>query len=174
MAYGGAMTTPLYDITVPVLIHSLGSLSAILTKGEAFAAEKGIDPAELLDARLIEDMGSLITQVQRASDTAKGAMVRIGGVEGVAMPDEETSFVDLQARIAKTIAFLTSVPREAIDGKEGVTVTLTTPGGSFDFTGLGYALDFVLPNFFFHVTTAYALLRHKGVPIGKLDYLGGL
>lgn len=174
MAYGDAMTTSLYDITVPVLLRSLGSLSTILTKGEAFAAEKGIDPAELLGARLIEDMGSLITQVQRASDAAKGAMVRIGGVENVAMPDEEASFADLQERIAKTMAFLKAVPRDAIDGKEDATVTLTTPGGSFDFTGRGYVLNFLLPNFFFHVTTAYGLLRHKGAPIGKLDYLGGI
>ena len=168
------MTTSLHDLTAPVLIRALGSLSAILAKGEAFAVEQGMDPAALLDARLIEDMGSLTMQVQRASDTAKGAMVRIGGVEGVAMPDEEASFADLQQRIAATIAFLESVPREAIDGKEDAVVTLTTPGGSFDFTGRSYALNFVLPNFFFHVTTAYAILRHKGVPIGKLDYLGGI
>lgn len=168
------MTTSLYDLTAPVLIRALGSLSAILAKGEAFAVEQGVDPAKLLGARLIDDMDSLTAQVQRASDTAKGAMVRIGGVEGVAMPDEEASFADLQQRIANTIAYLESVPREAIDGREDATVTLTTPGGSFDFTGRSYALNFVLPNFFFHVTTAYAILRHKGVPIGKLDYLGGI
>jgi hypothetical protein len=119
-------------------------------------------------------MGPLTSQVQRASDAAKFTMVRIGGIENVAMADEEASFADLQARIAKTVAFLNSVPREAIDGKEEAPVELKTPNRTMEFTGQSYVLGFVLPNFYFHVTTAYALLRHKGVPIGKMDYLGGV
>ena len=167
------MTTQLYDLTVPIFLRGFHAMSAFLAKGEAFAAEKGLDPADLLTARLIEDMAPLTGQVQRASDSAKLAADRLGGVENVPMADEETSFADLQDRIAKTVAFLKAVPREAIDGKEDATVTLTTPGGSIDFTGRNYVTNFALPNFYFHVTTAYAILRHKGVPIGKLDYLGG-
>jgi hypothetical protein len=168
------MATQLYDLTVPVFLRGFTAMSGFLAKGEAFADEKRLDPAELLNARLIEDMGPLTSQVQRASDAAKFTMVRIGGIENVAMADEEDSFADLQDRIAKTLAFLNAVPREAIDGKEDAPVTLTTPRGSFDFTGRSYVLNFVMPNFYFHVTTAYALLRHKGVPIGKMDFLGGI
>lgn len=166
------MTISLYDLTVPVFIRNLTNLSAILAKGEAFAAEKGIDPAELVTARLFEDMAPLSGQIQRASDTAKFAVVRLGGIDNVAMADEETTFADLHARIDKTIALLESVPREAIDGKEDAAVTLQTPNRTTEFTGQSYALGFVLPNFYFHVTTAYAILRHKGVPIGKRDFLG--
>lgn len=168
------MATELYDLTVPAFLRGFTAMSGFLAKGEAFAEEKGIDPAELLNARLIEDMGPLTSQVQRASDAAKLTMVRIGGVENVAMPDEETSFADLQDRIAKTLAFLNTVPRDAIDGKEDAKVELKLPNRTLEFTGRSYALGFVLPNFYFHVTTAYALLRHKGVPIGKMDYLGGV
>ena len=167
------MATQLYDLTVPLFLRGFHSMSACLAKGEAFAAEKGLDPAELVNARLIEDMAPLTGQVQRASDSAKLAMVRIGGVENVPMPDEEASFADLQARIAKTVAFLEAVPREAIDGKEDAPVEIKLPNRTLNFTGSTYVLGFVLPNFYFHVTTAYALLRHKGVPIGKMDYLGG-
>ncbi len=118
-------------------------------------------PAELLATRLVEDMAPLTGQVQRASDAAKFVGVRLGGVENVPMADEEASFAELQERIAKTVAFLKSVPREAIDGKEAATVTITTPRTSFEFTGIDYATQFALPNFYFHVTTAYAILRHK-------------
>lgn len=168
------MTTQLYDLTVPAFLRGFHAMSGFLAKGEAFATEKGIDPAELLTARLIEDMAPLTGQVQRASDAAKFVAVRLGGVENVPMADEEASFAELQERIAKTVAFLKAVPREAIDGKEGATVTITTPRTSFEFTGIDYATNFALPNFYFHVTTAYALLRHKGVPIGKMDFLGGI
>ena len=167
------MATTLYDLTVPTFIGNLENLAKILAKGEAFAAEKGMDPAELLDARLIDDMGTLISQIQRASDSAKGVPVRFG-FENIAMPDEEVSFTDLQTRIARTTAYLKTVPRDALDGKEDATVTLATPNRSFDFTGIGYVQNFALPNFYFHVTTAYALLRMRGVPIGKMDFLGGI
>jgi hypothetical protein len=168
------MSTSLYDLTIPVFIRNLETLDKILTKGEAFAAEKGIDPADLLTARLYDDMAPLVSQIQRVSDSAKGTAVRLGGVENVVMADEESSFADLHARIAKTIAFLRTVSRDAIDGKEDVPVTLKTPSRSFDFTGLDFVQTFVLPNFYFHMTTAYGLLRMKGVPLGKMDYLGGV
>ena len=164
------MGTSLYDLTIPVYIRSLTNLSAILAKGEAFAAETGIDPADLLATRLAADMAALPAQVQRACDSAKGTATRIGGVENKVFPDEETTFAELRARIANVIAFLQAVPREAMDGQESKAVSLDLPDGrSIPFTGQSFAL----PNFFFHVTMAYALLRHRGVQIGKLDYLGG-
>ena len=169
------MGISLYDLTIPVCIRSLTNLSAILAKGEAWAAEKGVDPADLLATRLIEDMQPVPYQVQRACDSAKSIPVRIGGVENKVFPDEEQSFADLQARIAGVIAFLRHVPRTAIEGQEKKAVTLDLPDGrSIPFTGQSIALNFALPNFFFHVTMAYALLRHRGVPVGKLDYLGGI
>ncbi|MDB5510734.1 MAG: hypothetical protein JWR08_217 [Enterovirga sp.] len=114
----------------------------------------------------------LAGQVQRASDTAKRAAALLGGVPRLSLPDTERTFDDLQARIAATVAFIRSVPRQAIEGREDAEVTLRTGRGSFRFTGRSYALDFALPNFFFHVTTAYGILRHRGVPLEKPDYLG--
>lgn len=169
------MATSLYDLIVPVYIRSLTNLSAILGKGAAFAAEKGLDPADLLSTRLIDDMAALPAQVQRATDTAKGTMVRVGGVANVVFEDNEETFEALQERIGRTVAFIRAVPREALDGKEEASVTLTLGDGrNIPFTGQSYALGFAIPNFFFHVTMAYALLRHRGVPVGKLDYLGGV
>ncbi|RMB34474.1 hypothetical protein C8J47_2199 [Sphingomonas sp. PP-F2F-G114-C0414] len=164
--------TSLYDLTVPAFRRGFASLSTILTAGEKYARDHGIAEADMLDTRLVADMAPLTAQVQRASDTAKGAMVRIGGIPNLAMADDEASFAALQQRIAATLAFLDTVPRTAIDGKEDAPVTLVTSGGSVDFTGRSYVLGFVLPNFYFHITTAYALLRMRGVPIGKMDYLG--
>lgn len=168
------MTTNLYDLTVPVFIRGLRNLSGILAKGAAYAEEKGIDPLTLTGAKLIEDMRPLTAQVQLASDSAKGALIRIGELDPLPMPDTEQSFAQLQERIAKTIAFLESVPRDRIDGREDAQVIFKTPHGDFPFTGRSHVLDFALPNFYFHVTTAYALLRQAGVPLVKLDYLGGI
>ena len=168
------MATELYALTAPVFVRALTNLDKIIDKARAFAAEKGIDEQELLDARLIEDMGNFISQIQRASDSAKGCMVRLGGVENVVMEDNEASFDDLKARIAKTIDFVKSVPADAINGKEDAEVVLKFPNGEFKFPGRDFLLGFVHPNFYFHVTTAYALLRMKGVPIGKMDFLGGI
>ena len=166
------MAIDLYDLTVPAFLRGFAALSAFLTKAESWAAENDVDPADLLTAKLYDDMAPLTAQIQRASDTAKGAAVRIGGIENVPMADGETTFADLQSRIARTVDFLEAVPPEAMNGQEARPVTLTTPSRSVDFTGLGFAQGFVLPNFYFHVTTAYAILRMKGVPLGKLDYLG--
>lgn len=168
------MATELYDILVPQLTRGLTNLAAILAKGEAYASETGITADDLLSTRLIDDMAPLTAQIQRVSDSAKGAMVRLGGVENVAMPDDETTFAQLQARIARTLEFVQGVPREAINGKEDAEVVLTFPNGEFRFAGIDFARSFVLPNFYFHVTTAYALLRMRGVPVGKIDYLGGI
>lgn len=168
------MSTELYDLTVPAFLRGLRVLSTLLDKGAAYAAEQGIDPATLTGARLIEDMRPLTAQVQLATDSAKGAVIRIGELEPFPLPDTEETFADLQDRIARTIAFLESVPRDRIDGREEATVILKTPRGEFPFTGRSHVLTFSLPNFYFHLTTAYALLRQAGVPLGKLDYLGGL
>ena len=168
------MATELYDLTVPAFLRGLRVLSTLLDKGAAFAAEQGIDPATLTGARLIEDMRPLTAQVQLATDSAKGAVIRIGELEPFPLPDTEETFAELQDRIARTIAFLESVPRDRIDGREEATVILKTPRGEFPFTGRSHVLTFSLPNFYFHLTTAYALLRQAGVPLGKLDYLGGL
>ncbi|RXF74806.1 DUF1993 domain-containing protein [Hansschlegelia zhihuaiae] len=166
------MPTSLYDITVPPLLRGLRNLDAVLAKGEAYAKAEGVDPVSLLATRLAPDMYPLTAQVQRASDTAKFTVVRIGGVENVPFADDEQSFADLHARIAKTSDFLKAAPREAIDGKEEAEVVLKAGGGERRFRAIDYALGFVLPNFFFHATTAYDLLRHRGVPLGKMDYLG--
>ncbi len=166
------MSTTLYDLTVPVFLRSFAALSAFLEKGRAYAEANGLNPEELLQARLYPDMAPLTAQIQRASDTAKGAVVRLGGAEPVAMADDEATFNDLQARIAKTVKLLESASREAMEGKEEADVMLQAGQTQIAFKGRDYVLSFVLPNFFFHVTTAYDLLRHKGVPLAKPDYLG--
>jgi hypothetical protein len=167
-----AMSLSLYDVSIPAFLRGFANLSAIIEKGRAYADEQGIAHEELLQARLIADMAPLTAQIQRCSDTAKGVAVRIGQVDNVAMPDTETSFDELQARIAATVAFLEAVPAESFDGREAATVTVKTAAGETSLAGLDFVLGFALPNFFFHVTTAYDLLRMKGVPLGKLDYLG--
>jgi hypothetical protein len=166
------MTTSLYDLTVPVFGRALDALSGVLIKGEAFAVEKGFDPAVLLGSRLAPDMAPLTAQVQRVTDSIKGVVTRVGGVENVVFEDNEISFTELQARIAKAKALLATVPRDALDGKEEAEVSFQTPSRTLTFTGRSYVLTFALPNIYFHVTMAYAILRHNGVPVGKLDYLG--
>lgn len=167
------MSLSLYDVSVPVFIRTLGSMSAFLEKGRAFADEKGMPHQELLEARLFPDMAPLTAQIQRASDAAKFVAVRVAQVENVGFEDTEASFAELQTRIARTVEFLKAVPANSMDGREEAEVVLTMRHGSVSFTGRDYVLNFALPNFFFHVTTAYALLRHKGVPVGKRDFLGG-
>ncbi|RHW18064.1 DUF1993 domain-containing protein [Sphingomonas gilva] len=167
------MATELYDLTVPAFLRGFSTCAKLLTAGEVWAKENGISEADLLGTRLIADMHPLPAQVQRMSDTAKLFLVRVAGAENVAMPDDEASFADLHARIDRTVAFIKSVPRADVDGREEAPVSLPLPTGSLDFTGRSYATGFVLPNFYFHLTTAYALLRMRGVPIGKRDYLGG-
>ena len=127
---------------------------------------------ELLDVRLADDMMTLVQQVQRASDTARLAAVRVGRVNNIAMPDHETTFEDLRARIAATVSFLKGVPPTAFEGREDAEVVAEFATGKRVFTGRSYLLGFTLPNFFFHTTTAYNLLRHLGVPLGKADFLG--
>jgi len=167
------MSLSLYEASIPVFARALRNLTAILDKGAGFAAEKGLEPATLTQARLVADMDPLPQQVWRASDSAKGAAARLTGTEVPRFPDTEKSFPELKQRIAKTVSYLDSVQPAQFAGAEQRTVTLKFGSESMDFTAKSYLLDFALPNFFFHVTMAYAILRHKGVPIGKMDFLGG-
>jgi len=166
------MSLSLYEITIPVMIAGLGNMSNFLDRGRAYADEKGIAHVKLLNARLADDMMSLVEQVQRASDTAKNAAVRVARVDNLAMPDRETTFEDLQARISATVSFLAAVPPAAFERQADAELVVQLPGGQRVFTARSYILGFALPNFFFHITTAYDLLRHSGVPIGKRDFLG--
>jgi hypothetical protein len=162
----------LYDVSVPVFIRALEILDGLLDKGAAYFAEQGRPESALTGARLIEDMHPLIYQIQRLSDTAKGVVTRVAGGENVPMADDEQTIADLKARIAKTIEVLKNADRAGFDDKETATVELKTPNRTMVFTGQSYVLGFAIPNFFFHVSMVYALLRKEGVPIGKTDYLG--
>jgi uncharacterized protein len=162
------MSISMYRASIPVFIRALGNLSAILKKGEAHEGS-----ASFIDARLAPDMLTLAGQVQRASDAAKAGVARLGGIDNPSFPDTEKTFAELQPRIKKTIDFLQSVKPEQIDGSEQRTIEFKAGQRELKFTGMDYLLGFALPNFYFHVTAAYAILRHKGVQIGKMDYLGG-
>lgn len=166
------MALSFYDISVPVFIRGLGQLSHLLDKGLAHAQASGIDPTVLVNARLAPDMFTLAGQVQSASDASKLGTARVAGITAPSFPDTETTYEELQARVAKTVEFLQSVDRAQIDGFEERTVTMKARGNELQFTAQRYLLQFALPNFFFHVTTAYDVLRHSGVPLGKMDYLG--
>ena len=168
------MAISMYQASVPLFVHQFKSLSAILKTAEAFCEAKKIDPSVLINARLAPDMLPLARQIQIASDGSKGGVARLAGVEAPSYPDTEASFAELQERIAKTVAFIQSVPAEKVDGSEEKTITLKVGPNEHSFPGLTYLSHFVIPNFYFHVTTAYNILRHNGVEIGKRDYLGGI
>jgi hypothetical protein len=168
------MTISMYQASVPVLLRQLNNLAAILKKAEAHADARKIDPSVFINARLAPDMFALARQVQIASDTAKGCAARLAGIEVPSYADTETTFAELQARIAKTVDFLKSIKPEQIDGSEERQVVLKMRSGDVTFRGQPYLLDFALPNLYFHFTTVYAILRHNGVEIGKMDYLGGI
>jgi hypothetical protein len=168
------MTPSLYRTSVPVFARAFGNLSAILDKAAAHAEARKIDPSVLINARLAPDMFPLSRQVQSASDAAKGCAARLAGIEIPRFEDTETTFPELQARIAKTVAFLQGVKPAQIDGGEDRTITLKLRTREVSFAAPDYLLNFALPNFFFHVTTAYGILRHNGVEIGKTDFLGSL
>jgi hypothetical protein len=170
---GRNMTISMYQASVPVMVRMFGNLSAILTKAEADSTARKIDPSVFLAGRLAPDMHPLTRQVQIASDAAKGGVARLAGIDAPSFPDTETSFAELQARITKTVDFIKSVTPAQIDGSEERTITLQFPGREVSFPGQVFLLNFTLPNFFFHVTMAYAILRHNGVAVGKMDFLGG-
>ena len=167
------MPLSMHQGSVPVILHFLKALPAILEKAESHVRTKGLDEAEFINARLASDMFPLARQVQIATDHAKGAAARLSGRENPKYEDTETTFAALRDRIAKTMEFVSGVPAAEIDGSEEKEITLTIAGNPMTFTGHYYLLHFVLPNFFFHVTTAYDILRHKGLEIGKRDFMGG-
>jgi hypothetical protein len=165
------MSISLYDASVPVFTRTLGVLSTLLTKAEAHAAETGIAVAELLEARLAPNMFTLTRQIQSACDAAKFGVARPAGVAPPSDPDTETTVAELQVRIKKTQDFIAGVEAKAFEDAETRPVTLKTSGGELPFTGKDYLLAFAIPNFFFHAVTAYDILRHKGLPLEKKDYL---
>lgn len=163
----------MYQASVPVFQQMLGGLSGVLTKAEAHATSRKIDPNALLQARLYPDMFALLRQVQVACDFAKSVSARIAGVDVPAFEDQEATFADLQARIAKTLAFMGGLTAAQIDGSEErkIVTQAGTPKEKI-FNGQSYLLNYGLPHFFFHTTNAYAILRHNGVEVGKKDYIG--
>lgn len=167
------MTSPLYNASVPVMQQMLRALSDVLKKAEDHATQKNIDPNALLQARLFPDMFPLIRQVQIAADFSKGISSRLAGAEVPSWPDTEVSFSDLQALIAKALAHIGSFKPDQFDSSESREIVLR-PGTPKEkkLIGSAYLLHYGLPQFFFHVTTAYAILRHSGIEIGKRDYMG--
>lgn len=166
------MTISMYAASVPVFTQMLGSLSDLLDKAEAHATNKKIDPNALLQARLYPDMFPLSRQIQIAADFAKGACARLAGAEVPKFEDTEQSFADLKARIAKTLAFIETMPKSEIDISEQRDITTSSGPNSKSFKGQTYLVHYALPQFFFHATTAYAILRHNGVELGKKDFMG--
>ena len=166
------MSFTLYDASIPVFLRGFGQLSGILDKAVAHAEVKKIDPSVFINARLAPDMYTLAGQIQTASDAAKFAGARLAGVEAPSFPDDEKSFDELQQRIAKTVAFLKGIDPSAIVGQEGREIVLKRQTGDIHLTGATYLQGLALPNFYFHIVTAYDILRHNGVEIGKSDYLG--
>ena len=166
------MQTSMYVLSVPMFVHSLKSLRAILEKATAHADQRKFDSAVLANSRLFPDMLPLINQIQIASDAAKGAAARLAGLEPPKFEDDEKTLPELLARIDKTIEFLLSVKPEQLAGSEERTVTIKTRHNTHSFPGLLFLRHWAIPNFYFHVTTAYNLLRHNGVELGKADFLG--
>ena len=166
------MKLSMYQASAPRFANTLKNLSAILDKAQAHCEAKKIDPAVMAAARLIADMFPLSRQVQIACDTAKGAVARLAGVEVPKHDDTEQTFAELKQRIARTVEFLLSVSADKLEGSEDRPVTLRLGGKDTSFTGMQYLLGHAYPNFFFHVTTAYNILRSNGVELGKRDYIG--
>jgi hypothetical protein len=166
------MTLSMSGASVPAFVQGLTSLSAVLDKAAAHAEARRIDPAALLQARLFPDMFPLTRQVQIAADFAKGAVARLAGEDPPKWDDTETGFEDLKGRIARTLDFVRGVDPTRIDGSEEREITLNIAGNAMTFRGQPYLVHFALPNFWFHVTAAYSILRHNGVELGKRDFIG--
>ncbi len=166
------MSLSMYQASVPAFIQTLTALSAILDKAEAYAAAKKIDQATLVGARLYPDMFPLSRQIQIVCDFAKGATARLSGKEVPNWADTETTIPELKARITKTLEFVKGYKASDIDGSEGRDISMKVAGNQMDFKGQPYLVHFVLPNLYFHATTAYDILRHNGLEIGKRDFLG--
>lgn len=166
------MGISMYQASAPVFIRMLGNLRAVIEKAVAHAGAKGIDPAVLVNSRLYPDMLPFSRQVQIAADMSKNGLSRLAGLEPPKFEDNETTFAELLARLDKTIAHAKTFTPAQIDGSEGRDIKLQMRSGPLEFKGKAYLLNFVLPNFYFHLSIAYGLLRHNGVELGKLDFLG--
>jgi hypothetical protein len=166
------MTITMHSASVPIFVRMLSNVSAWLDKAEAHAAVKKFDTSVYLNTRLAPDMLPFTKQIQIACDTVKFCVARLAGVDSPKFEDNETTLAELRERISATIAYLKSVPAAQIDGSEEKDITLPRRDGPIIMKGEAYLKHFVLPNFFFHLTTAYALLRHNGVEVGKMDFLG--
>jgi len=165
-------TLAMYGASIPAFVRALTSLKGVLAKGAAHAESRKLDPLVLTSARLYPDMFPLTRQVWIASDTAKNSAARLAGVEAPKHEDTETTFPELQARLDKTLAYMKSFKPEQIDGSEERVIKLPVPGSEVTFRGEDYLLFFALPNVYFHATTVYNILRHNGVELGKMDFLG--
>jgi hypothetical protein len=168
------MSITMHSASVPVFVRMLGNLLGWLDKAEAHAQAKKFDTGVYLAARLAPDMLSFTKQIQIACDAAKFGVARLAGTESPKFEDNETTLAELRERIRKTVAYVQSVPAAQIDGNEGKDIVVPRRDGSMTLKGEFYLKHYVLPNFYFHVTTAYALLRHNGVELGKSDYLGAM
>ena len=166
------MSISMYDVSIPIFTLSLTNLSAILDKAASHGEAKKVDPKVIPQARLIVDMLLLSAQIQIACDTAKGAAARLADIEVPKHEDTEATLAELKARVAKTLDFIKTIKPEQLQGAETREIVLQFPQSTLKFTGINYLTNFVLPNFFFHVTTVYALLRKNGVDLGKRDFLG--
>ena len=167
------MPISMHQASAPRFAHALTNLSAILAKAQAHCEAKKIDPQVMTGSRLYPDMFPLVRQVQIACDTAKGAVARLAGVEIPKHEDTEKTFDELRARIARTLDFIAMVKPAQVDGSEEKEIVIKTPSRELRFNGAQYLLGFAHPNFYFHAATAYDILRHNGVEIGKADFLGG-
>lgn len=161
----------MHAFSAPTFTRMLRNLSAILAKAEAHAKAKNYDPAVLLSARIAPDMFPLTRQVQIAADAAKGAMARLAGHEPEKIEDNETNFADLQARIARTVAIVEGYSEAQLEGADKREISIKIPNSELKFNGLDFLNTWALPNFYFHITMAYAILRHNGVELGKRDFL---
>lgn len=166
------MTLSMYQASAPRFVNTLNNLSAILDRAQAHTEARKIDPAALTSFRLYPDMFPLTRQVQIACDAAKGAVARLAGVEVPKHEDTEQTLAELKARIAKTVEFIKTIKPAQVDGSEDKEIALRLGGEDVKFKGMQYLLGFAHPNFYFHVTTAYNILRHNGVEVGKKDYIG--
>ena len=166
------MAISVFDQTVSAMSRVLLNLDAIVSKAEQYAEEKKINPAVLIQARLYPDMLPFVAQVRIATDMAKGAAARLSGTDMPSWPDDEATFEEIHGRIRKALNYLAGFKPEQFEGSETKNIELKLPNRSIQFVGTDYVLGFVIPNFYFHVTTAYNILRHNGLAIGKLDFLG--
>ena len=168
------MAVTLYEVAVPVFTRILTNLKSVLEKGKAHALEHKIEEAAFVNARLYPDMFPLTHQVQIATDIARGGCARLAGVEPPSYEDNEQTFDDLVARVQRTLEYIKTLDPKQFDGAEARSITRPVRGEPHTFKGIDYLLRFTMPNVFFHATTAYAILRHNGVPLGKADFLGPL